>query len=56
MFPMMQGPQALPDQVAYPMFWRNLTRFLAVSTATIGLSLAIRHCEQHTHTMLISSL
>ncbi|CCW60931.1 unnamed protein product [Phytomonas sp. EM1] len=56
MFPMMQGPQALPDQVAYPMFWRNLTRFLAVSTTTIALSLVIRHCEHHTHAMLVSRL
>ncbi|CAJ1990032.1 conserved hypothetical protein [Leishmania donovani] len=56
MFPGMQGPQTLPDQEAYPMFWRNLNRFIAITTATVAVAVAVRYCEQRTHLMLVSSL
>lgn len=56
MFPGMQGPQALPDQEAYPMFWRNLNRFLTISAVTAAVAMTVRYCEQRTHSMLVASL
>lgn len=56
MFPGMSRPQALPDQEAYPMFWRNLNRLLAITTVTMGVALTVRYCEQRTHSMLIANL
>lgn len=52
----MQAPEVLPGHEAYPMFWKNLNRFLTVSAVTIVTCLAIRACEQRTHNLLVSSL
>ena len=56
MFPGMQGPQPLPDHVAQQQFWKNFNRFLAVTTLTIGVSLAIRHIEKESLDALIGGL
>lgn len=56
MFPGMQGPQALPDPVAYPMFWKNLNTFITITTVTILVAATIRACDKNTHSMLVSAL
>lgn len=54
MFPGMQGPQSMPDEQSYPMFWRKVNYFIAVSSVAIAISLFVRKCEIKAHEVLLS--
>lgn len=56
MFPGMRGPEPLPDHVAQQQFWKQINRFLTITSATIVVSLAVRFVERKSFESLIGSI
>jgi hypothetical protein len=49
-------PEVLPDHVAVPVFWKQVTRFALFVASTTAVLLATKHVEENAHAQLLDGV